>query len=79
MDRKLIYKNMKQEMKHKVFTRVVEQWIPRMRQAKLTQRQLAKEASISYTTLNEIINFRSTNPRLETINKVEVVLAMYKV
>lgn len=70
---------MKQEMKHKVFTRVVEQWIPRMRQAKLTQRQLAKEASISYTTLNEIINFRSTNPRLETINKVEVVLAMYKV
>lgn len=59
--------------------RVVEQWPIRMKRARLTQKQVAKEAQISEVTLSQLINLHSENPRLYTFQKIEDVLAKYEV
>ncbi len=52
----------------------IAQWKPRAKKIKLKLKDLATESGITPGHLTKIITGLTENPRLETINDVEVVL-----
>ena len=66
---------MKRLTKYPFLIRVIEQWSERLKKADITQKELAKLANISPTTVSNTINLKNENPKLSTIQRIEDILS----
>lgn len=66
---------MKRLTKYPFLIRVIEQWSDRLKKADITQKELAKLANISPTTVSNTINLKNENPKLSTIQRIEDILS----
>lgn len=50
---------------------IIESWPQRLRKAKIKQKDLCKDLSLSPTNFSKIINLKVEKPHDKTLNKVE--------
>ena len=70
---------MKRLSKYPFLMPVIENWKPRAKKAKLTQKKLAELTGITEVTITNTINLKNQNPKLSTIQRIEDVLTSYGV
>lgn len=67
---------MKKTGEYKFLIKLIEQWPVRAKRAGIKNSELAKMAELSHEQFSRIINFKSKNPRISTIDKVETALEL---
>ena len=56
------------------FRKLIEQWIVRIKRAGINQKRLAELSGVHEKHLSRIMNFKTDNPRVSTVDKVERAL-----
>lgn len=65
--------------KYEFIQNLIDSWRWRIAKANLAEREVAKLAKISSVQLSNILNKKTKNPRLSTIDRIEKVLVLRKV